>query len=199
MFSDEIHFLITSSERVIRLMKNILVLTGSPRKGGNSDLMADAFIKGATEQGHQVTKFETARKAIGGCKACGKCWSLGTACVFRDDFAELEPLIEKADVIVLATPLYWFNMSAQIKAAIDRLYAYDAPTCLRPLNIKESVLLTCGAGLEVFDGIRKTYHHIVEYLKWKNAGILAVPNVKEKGDILRTEALLQAELLGQKI
>ena len=115
MFSDEIHFLITSSERVIRLMKNILVLTGSPRKGGNSDLMADAFIKGAIAKGHQVIKFETAKKVIGGCKACDKCWSLGTACVFRDDFAELEPLIEKADVIVLATPLYWFNMSAQIK------------------------------------------------------------------------------------
>ena len=82
---------------------------------------------------------------------------------------------------------------------MDRLYAYDAPTCLRPLNIKESVLLTCGAGLEVFDSILKTYHYIAEYLKWKNVGILAVPNVKDKGDVLRTEALLQAELLGQKI
>ena len=180
-------------------MKSILVLTGSPRKNGNSDLMADAFIKGANAQGHQITKFETARKTIGGCKACDKCWSQGNACVFRDDFSELEPLVEKADILVLASPLYWFSMSAQIKAAIDRLYAYDAPNCQRPLKIKESVLLTCGDGSEVFDGLIKTYTHIVNYLKWKDAGILAVPNVKDKGDILKTDALLQAELLGKKI
>lgn len=178
-------------------MKNIL--TGSPRKEGNSDLMADAFIKGAKAQGHRVTKFETARKKISGCRACDKCWSQGNACVFRDDFSELEPLVETADVLVLVSHLYWFSMSAQIKAAIDRLYAYDAPNCQRPLNIKESVLLTCADGAEVFDGIIKTFNHIVNYLKWKNAGILAVPNVNKKGDILKTDALLQAELLGRRI
>lgn len=185
----------------VRLMKNILVLTGSPRRGGNSELLADAFIKGATAQGHRVTKFETARKVIGGCKACDKCWSQGTACVFRDDFAELEPLVETADVIVVATPLYGFSMSAQIKTAIDGLYAYTAHTCSRPLTIKESVLITCGneESLEIFDGVIKTYHHIVKYLEWKNVGILAVPGLKVKGDIVKTEALLQAELLGLKI
>lgn len=180
-------------------MKNILVITGSPRMEGNSDLMADAFIKGAKAKGHKVTKFETAGKSIAGCRACDKCWSQGNACVFRDDFSELEPLVETADVLVLVSPLYWFSMSAQIKAAIDRLYAYDAPNCLRPLNIKESILLTCAAGSEVFDGIISTYKYIVNYLKWKDAGILAVPNVQEKGDILKTDALLQAELLGEKI
>jgi multimeric flavodoxin WrbA len=180
-------------------MKNILVLTGSPRKEGNSDLMANAFIRGAKAQGHKITKFEAARKTIGGCRACGKCWSQGNACVFRDDFSELEPLVETADVLVLVSPLYWFSMSAQIKAAVDRLNAYDAPNCQRPLHIKESILLTCGDGSEVFDGIIKTYSYMVDYMKWRNAGILSVPNVKEKGDILKTDALLQAELLGRKI
>ncbi len=180
-------------------MKNILVLTGSPRKKGNSDLMADAFIKGANTQGHKITKFDTAGKTIGGCRACDKCWSKGNACIFRDDFSELEPLVEAADVLVLVSPLYWFSMSSQIKAAIDRLYAYDAPNCQRPLKIKESILLTCAADSEVFEGIIQTYNHIVDYLKWKNAGILAVPNVNKKGDILKTDALLQAELLGRKI
>lgn len=184
-------------------MKNILVLTGSPRKGGNSDLMADAFIKGASAHGHQITKFETAGKMIAGCRDCRKCWSQGNACAFRDDFSELEPLIENADVLALVSPLYWFSMSAQIKAAIDRMTAYDSPNCQRPLKIKESVLLTCG-GLsgepdELFDGIISTYNHIIHYLKCNNVGILAVPSVQEKGDISKTDALLQAELLGAKI
>lgn len=183
-------------------MKNILVITGSPRTKGNSDLMADAFIKGAESQGHKTTKFEAAKKAIGGCRACGKCWSRGNACIFRDAFSELEPLIESADVLVLVSPLYWFSMSAQIKAAIDRLNAYDSPDCKRPLKIKESVLLTC-AGQSgdsgEFDGIINTYKHIIRYLKCTNTGILTVANVQEKGDILKTDALLQAELLGRKV
>lgn len=180
-------------------MKNILVLTGSPRRGGNSDLMADAFIEGAVAQGHTVTKYEIASKTIGGCKACDKCWSNGDACVFRDDFAELEPLVEAADVLVLVSPLYWFTMSAQIKAAIDRLYAYCVPACPRTLKIKETVMLTCAADAEEFDGIISTYRYIANYMKWKDAGILAVPNVSDKGDILKTDALSKAKILGEKI
>jgi multimeric flavodoxin WrbA len=89
--------------------------------------MAEAFMKGALSKGHQVTKFRAAAKAISGCKACNTCWSKDRACSFRDGFTELEPLLEKADVTVFASPLYWFGMSSQIKAAIDRMYAYDYP------------------------------------------------------------------------
>jgi multimeric flavodoxin WrbA len=85
--------------------KNILIITGSPRKNGNSDMMADAFIKGALAAGHKTIKFEAAFKKISGCTACDKCWSTGSACVINDDFAGLEPLLEEADMIVLAFPL----------------------------------------------------------------------------------------------
>jgi len=76
------------------MSRNILVLTGSPRKGGNSDLLADAFIKGAKAAGNRVDKYETGLKRIVGCKACDRCYSQGEACVFGDDFNALAPLLE---------------------------------------------------------------------------------------------------------
>ncbi len=182
-------------------MKNILVLTGSPRKGGNSDLLAEAFMKGAISSGHTVNKFETAFKSIQGCKACKACWSTETACIFKDGFTELEPLLEKADLIVFATPLYWFGMSSQLKAAIDRFYAYMRDNCRRPLKATESVLLACGNDKdpEIFDGLIGTYRGMANYLKLTDRGIIAVTNVDEIGDIKKTDALKQAEDLGKKI
>ncbi len=182
------------------MKKNILVLTGSPRKGGNSDMMADAFIRGATAQGHTVTKFETAMKSISGCRACDTCWSTETACSFHDGFTELEPLLEQADVVVLATPLYWFSLPAQLKAAIDRLYAYGSKACRRPLKATETALLACGEGrARDFDGAVETYKGIADYLRWQIRGIITVPAVSAKGDIVRTDALTRAEKLGAEI
>ena len=163
--------------------------------------MANAFIKGAQSAGHDVTKFETAHKKIGGCKACKTCWSTGRPCTFQDDFDELAPLLESADVLVFATPIYWFSFPAKLKAVLDKMNAYLSPDCNRPLKIKESLLLVCGAdeGLEIFDGIIATYRAIVRYMKWENRGVLTVPNVTEKEDIESTHALIAAEQLGKSL
>ena len=179
------------------MSKNILVITGSPRKGGNSETLAKAFAKGAEAKGHIVTMFN-ASKNIGGCKACDTCWSKGRACSFSDGFTELEPLLEQADAVVFATPLYWFSFSAQIKASIDRIYAYVSPNKLRSLKIKESALLACAGDTDVhvFDGLILTYEIMMRYINWHNAGVLAVPGVMEKGDILQTDALEKAEQFG---
>lgn len=183
------------------MKKNILVLTGSPRKNGNSEMLADAFIEGALESGHSVVKFEAAQKKIYGCIACDTCWSKGTACSYRDGFTELEPMLEEADVIVFATPLYWSSMPAQLKAAVDKLYAYVVDACKHPLKIKESALLVCGEceGMQMFNGIIETYRGIAEYMKWEERGIIAVPEVHIKGDILKTDALEKAKKLGMSI
>ena len=181
------------------IKKNVLVLTGSPRKNGNSDRMAEAFIRGAVSAGHDVIKFETVAKKIGGCKGCEKCWSKDQPCVHRDDFDQLAPLLEGADVLVLCTPLYWFTFSAPIKAAIERLYAYLRDNRKRSLKIKESYLLVCGADPQqkIFDGIIATYREIVSFLEWTDRGILAVPKVSDVGDIEHTDALIKAEDLGK--
>lgn len=178
--------------------KSILVMTGSPRKGGNSEMLAEAFARGATSRGHSVTLFRAAAKNIGGCKACGACWNKGRACSFTDGFTELEPLVESADAVVFVSPLYWFGFSAQIKAAIDRLNAYDSAKALRPLKVRESALLVCGAGEDahIFDGIISTYKSMLHYMGWADNGVLAVTGVQEKGEIAKGHALAQAEALG---
>ncbi len=181
--------------------RNVLVLTGSPRKNGNSDRMAEAFIRGAVSAGHEVIKFETAAKKIGGCKGCKECWSKDQPCVHRDDFDQLAPLLEGADVLVFCTPLYWFTFSAPIKAAIERIYAYLRKNRKRSLKITESYLFVCGADsqLKIFDGIIATYKEIVSFLKWTDRGILAVPKVSDVGDIEHTDALIKAEELGKMV
>lgn len=181
--------------------KNILVLTGSPRKNGNSDRVADAFIKGAVSAGHEAVKFRTAMKDIGGCRACETCWNKGTPCSFEDNFSELAPLLEAADVIVFSTPLYWFGFPSQIKAAIDKMYAYIGKKAQKQLKIKESLLFVCAADeeMEVFDGILATYREIAHYMKWDNRGTLTVPKVSGIGDIEKTDALEKAEALGRSV
>ncbi len=183
------------------MKKNVLVLTGSPRRNGNSEKMADAFIRGAVAAGHEVHKFNAGANKIGGCKACKKCWSKGEPCIYRDDFDQLTPLLEEAEILVLASPLYWFTLSAQILAPINRFYAYQSDNCQRPLKIRESCLLVCGADedMQIFDGTIATYKSIVTYMKWKDRGILVVPKVQDKGDIDETEALDKAKALGRSL
>lgn len=181
------------------MKKNVLVIVGSPRAGGNTESLADAFIKGASSAGHEVTKFDAGNKKIGGCRGCKLCWTKAEPCCHRDDFDQLSPLLEKADVLVLASPLYWYTFTVQILGAINRMYAYVSDKCLRPLKIKKSYLLTCGADeeMQAFEGIIATYEAIVRYWQWADGGILAVPSVHEKGEINSTDALEKAKALGQ--
>ncbi len=181
------------------MSKKILVLTGSPRRGGNSDMLADAFMKGAEAAGHEITKFECGRENIRPCVACNACYSKAGACAFGDDFNQLAPLLEHSDMIVLATPMYWFTFPAQLKAGLDKMYALLIGD--RRSSIKESMLLACGECEEQsdFDGLVKTYQRIAIYQNWKDAGVLAAPAVLEKGDILKTGFLEKAEQMGRAI
>lgn len=181
------------------MSKKILILTGSPRKGGNSDLLADAFIKGAKAAGHKITKFECGHKNIRPCITCNACYSKEGACAFGDDFNELAPLLEHSDMIVLATPIYWFTFPAQLKAGLDKMYALLIGS--RQSSIQESMLLVCGEGEEQsdFEGLIKTYQMIARYQKWRDAGVLVAPGVLEKGDIVKTDFLKEAEQMGRSI
>lgn len=180
------------------MKKNVLVLTGSPRPHGNSDLMADAFIQGAREAGHEVTKFDCAHHRMAGCIACDVCWSRGSACAVQDDFQQLIPLLEAADVLVFAFPLYWSSMPSQMKAPIDRLYAYCAPNCRTPLKASESVLLVCGEAEDesYFRDAVHMYSDMADYFKWRQRGNILAPGVREKGEIEHTDALARARALG---
>ena len=108
------------------MSKKITVITGSPRKNGNSFAMTDAFIKAAEAKGHSVERFDAAMMKIGGCHACETCYQTGKACSFDDDFNIIAPAILEADVLVFTMPVYWYSIPAQIKGVIDRIYSMVA-------------------------------------------------------------------------
>ena len=101
------------------MSKKVLVLAASFRKHGNSDLLCDEFIKGAKEAGHEVEKIYLNDKHINFCKGCGVCNSTHK-CIQQDDMAEILDKMVNADVIVMATPIYFYAMNGQMKTLIDR-------------------------------------------------------------------------------
>lgn len=174
----------------------ILVLTGSPRKNGNSNTLADYFIKGAEEAGHQVERFDAAFKNVHPCIACNKCGMNGL-CVFKDDFEFVRNHIVDADVVVFATPMYYFGVSAQFKAVIDRFYAINGQIH-RP---KKAVLLMTYANTAASEAVPIEAHYdvLLKYLGWEDAGRIIVPGVWPAGAVKHTDYPEQAYKLGKNI
>jgi multimeric flavodoxin WrbA len=184
------------------MAKEILVLTGSPRRGGNSDQLADAFIRGAEAAGHKAGKFEAAFKNIHGCRGCNMCWSSGTdPCVVKDDFYQLVPLIESCETAVFVSPIYFWGFSAQLKCAWDRFYAYGRGDGKKRIRIRESALLLSLGDTDdaTYRHAEGTYKDIIEYLGWADRGLVVAKGVSKKTDVLRTEALGKAEALGRSM
>ncbi len=101
------------------MSKKVLILSGSPRKGGNSDLLCDEFMRGAMDAGHQVEKIRVQEKKVAYCTACYACQNTGN-CAIKDDMAEIMQKMIDCDVMVLASPVYFYSIDAQLKAVIDR-------------------------------------------------------------------------------
>lgn len=181
------------------MSKHILILTGSPRKGGNSDKLADAFMAGAQQAGHTTVKYAAADKEIKGCLDCKTCFSKGTACSIPDDFNKLAPLVEAADMIVFATPMYWFSFPAQLKAAIDKFYAFLIGK--KKLKVSACALLVCGGDTDetYYEGLVTSYKRLARFLGWQDAGTILVPGLHDKDEILQTDGLQRAEELGRSI
>lgn len=99
--------------------KKVLILSGSPRKNGNSDLLCDEFMRGALDAGHEVEKIRVQEKSIACCTACYACRDTGI-CAMKDDMAEIMQKMIDCDVMVLASPVYFYSIDAQLKAVIDR-------------------------------------------------------------------------------
>lgn len=181
------------------MSKKIVVITGSPRKDGNSFAMTDAFIKAAEAKGHTVTRFNAAMKQVGGCRACETCFKTGKACSFDDDFNTIAPAILEADAVVFTMPVYWYSIPAQVKGVIDRLYSF----CVAGKDIagKECALITCceEEDMSVMDGVRVPLERSAALLKWKVVGEVLVPGVLKVGDIEKTDGYAQAAALADKI
>ena len=181
------------------MSKKIVVITGSPRKDGNSFAMTDAFIQAAEAKGHTVTRFDAAMKQVGGCHACETCFKTGKACSFDDDFNTIAPAILEADAVVFTMPVYWYSIPAQIKCVIDKLFSF----CVAGKDIagKACALITCCEenDMSVMDGVRVPIERSAALLKWNMVGEVLIPGVLNTGDIGKTDGCQQAAALAEKI
>lgn len=176
-------------------MKKILILSGSPRKDGNSDILCNEFARGAAEAGHAVETVRVAEKKIGYCRACYACRNAGV-CVLHDDMAEVLQKIIDADVLVLASPVYFYSIDAQLKALIDRTVArwtevknkefYYIVTAADAERASAETTLACFRG----------YADCVEGAK--EMGIIYGMGTYEKGEVRNTDAMAQAFEAGKK-
>ena len=169
---------------------NILILQGSPRANGNTAWMADEYRKAAEAAGHKVTLVDVAHKKIAGCMACEYCHGKGNgACVQKDDMQELYPLLAEAEVLVLAAPIYYFTLSAQIQAPIQRIYNMN-----KPGNLKKTALLASSYSPNVYDGTIGEYRGIINYWGVEDTGIVTAKIDEQKTDATRNRIL---ELVGK--
>jgi len=174
----------------------VLVLTGSPRKNGNSNTLAGRFIQGAEEAGHEVTRFDSASKNVNPCTACNACGMNGD-CVLEDDFLSIRPSLLDADVVAFATPMYYFGVSSQLKAVIDRFYSVSS----RLHGGKRAVLMMTYANTAASEAMPMLSHYevLLRYLGWADSGKVVAPGVWPAGAIERTPFPEQAYQLGKTI
>lgn len=171
----------------------IVVLTGSPRKNGGSNYLAERFLDGARESEHEVVRFDCAAKNVHPCIACDRC--ADGACVFEDDMSGIMEKLLEADMVVFASPTYYFGLSAQLKAVIDRFYGRNAALMERK---KTALLLTAGGAYERnLEGVVLQFEIMAEYLQWQNVGTVLAPECSSRADAAETDAPERAYSLGK--
>ncbi len=179
------------------MSKRVLILSSSPRKGGNSDVLCDQFAKGAMQSGNQVEKLFLGDYVIHPCTGCGACSEHGLPCPQKDDMPQILQKMLESDVLVMATPVYFYTMCAQMKTLIDR-------TCSRYTELvdKEFYLIATAAEedpallertIDGFRGFLDCLDGAVE------KGVLLAPGVWKKGEIGQTPAYMQAYTMGQNV
>ena len=178
------------------MSKKVLILSGSPRIGGNSDILCDEFKKGALESGNEVEKINVAKMNIDYCKGCYYCTKSGGVCAIKDDMAQILQKMIDADVIVLSSPVYFYSIDAQLKALIDR-------TVARWTEVKNKdfyYIATCADGIEGLNRTIECFRGYADCVQGaRECGIVYGHSVYEKGEILDKPAMKDAYEMGKSI
>ena len=176
----------------------ITIITGSPRKKGNSFAMTDAFIREAEACGHTIQRFDAAFMKVGGCHACMTCYKTGKACSFNAEFDAIATSILDSEAVVFTMPVYWYSIPAQIKGVIDCLFSLVVGG--KAVAGKRWALIACCEEEDrtVLDGVRIPMERTAALLKWDLAGEVLVPGVLNEGDIEKTDGCKQAAALAHK-
>ncbi len=182
------------------MSKKIVVLNGSPRRNGNTSTLVRAFAEGAESVGNKVEEFFLEGMRIHGCRGCfGGHSSRECPCVQKDDMDRIYPAVKESDVVVFASPLYYWNLSGQIRTAVDRLFALEEGdgNLLRGHG-RASALLMAAEG-HGFEDVVTYYDHLMEHLKWENLGHVLAGGNGDVGDIKGKPEIQQAYELGRSI
>ncbi|WP_298017515.1 flavodoxin family protein [uncultured Dysosmobacter sp.] len=182
------------------MAKKIVILNGSPRRNGNTSALVKRFTEGAESAGNTVTEFFLDTMDINGCKGCfGGHSSRACPCVQRDDMSQIYPAVKDCDVIVLATPLYYWNMSGQIRTAVDRLFALEEGDGNLLRGHGRACALLMAAEGNGFDDVLLYFNHLMAHLQWNNLGAVLAGGNGDAGDIAGKPELEQAYELGKSI
>lgn len=184
------------------MSKKILILNGSPRPKGNTAVLIDAFVNGAESAGHAVTRFDLQRMDIHPCLGCfGGGKDSGSPCVQKDAMNEIYPVYREADIVVFASPMYYWSVTAQLKTALDRLFAVTECDPEYRTPEKECILLMPAEedSAENFEPVVRYYQSLLKNLGWKNRGMVLAGGVMQVGDIAGKPVLTVAETLGRSI
>lgn len=179
------------------MSKKVLILSGSPRKGGNSDILCEEFAKGAADSGNNVEIIRVAEKKIAPCSGCYYCKNHDGVCVYNDDMTELMHKIIDTDVLVLASPVYFYSIDAQLKAVIDRTVArwteVENKEMYYIVTMADEELSSADTTIACFRG----YADCISGAK--EMGIIIGNGVYEKGAINSTPAVKEAYKMGNGI
>lgn len=179
------------------MSKKVLVLSASPRKGGNSDTLCDQFMLGAGKAGHQVEKIFLRDKEINYCVACDTCKQNGSICDQEDDMAEVLDKMIAADAIVMATPVYFYTMNAQMKTLIDRTYSRYTEISDKDFYFIATAAVTRKQALErTMEGFRG-FTSVLSGAKEK--GIIYGTGAWNIGDIKGSKAMTEAYEMGKAV
>lgn len=179
------------------MSKKVLAFTASPRKGGNSDLLCDQFLQGAKDAGNEVEKIYIRDRKINFCLGCMKCQKNGGTCVQRDDMDEILEKMVAADVLVLATPVYFYSMSAQLKVLIDR----TCPAYQRIHDKKAYLIATAGDDARsAIDGTLTGFRGFLDCVSnVEEAGVIYGTGLSEIGDVKGKPVLQTAYEMGKTV
>ncbi len=179
------------------MSKKVLILSGSPRKGGNSDILCDEFKRGAEECGNQVEKIRIAAKKIHPCSACYYCKNHDGKCIYEDDMPEILQKIIDTDVLVLASPVYFYSINAQLKAVIDRTVARWLEVKNKEfyyiITMADEETASANTTLACFHGYAECVEGAVE------KGCIIGKGVYTTGEITKSPAMEKAYKMGKNI
>lgn len=166
----------------------ILVLNGSPRPKGNTKQMIEAFQEGAAASGHQVDIVDVCQKRIAGCLACEYCHTKGNGtCIQKDDMLGVYKLLHEADMLVIASPIYYHGISGQLKCVLDRFYSVAYPT--KPPHLKKVAMILSSGDANMYDGALFSFQgDFLDFLGLENMGVFTAHG-EENGSADKLEEL----------